>query len=183
MLSQANWRPIEVRSFKWPRRPVSTAMASLIGEDEFGRWLGVARGNPWWSADRSRSGVFDSSFVKLVPSGTFWTVCFNPADPVVDVDIVLPVRWPDNALEEVDLELDLLRTADGRVQVRDRDEFDRVREAWPMPADIARAAEETCERVRELVERGDEPFGRVGKRWLGDFLAACQKPDQSASGD
>ena len=183
MLDRANWRPIEVRSFKWPRRLTSSARTWLIGEDEFGRWLGIAQGSLWWPADRSRSGVFDSSFVKLVPGGTFWTVCFNPADPVVDVDIVLPVRWLDNVLEEVDLELDVLRTADGRVQVRDRDEFNCVRDAWAMPDDIARAAEETCDRVRELVEQGDEPFGRVGQRWLKEFLTANKKPDQSILGD
>src|SRR5262245_48550465 len=104
---------IQVRGFKWPRRPASVAMARLLGEDVYGRWLGVTRGTPWWTTDGSRSGVFETSLVKLVPTGTFWTACFNPIDPVVDVDIVLPVRWLDGALEEVDLELDILRLADG----------------------------------------------------------------------
>lgn len=164
-------RVIEVRVFKWPRRHTGVAMAYLLGEDEFGRWLGVTKGDPWWAADRSRSGVFVISFVKVVPSGTFWTACFNPADPVVDVDIVLPVRWADDVLEEVDLELDVLRSADGSVRVRDREEFDRVREAWAMPGDVAAQAEETCDRVRALVELGAEPFGDVGRAWLSCFLA------------
>ena len=163
-------RTIEVRGFKWPRRPTAVAVVCLLGEDEFGRWLGVTRGTPWWAADRSRSGVFATSFVKVVPSGTFWTACFNPVDPVVDVDIVLPVRWVDDALEEVDLELDILRSNDGRVRVRDRDEFDQVREAWVMPGDIAARAEATCKRVRELVELSVEPFGDVGRSWLSRFL-------------
>jgi hypothetical protein len=166
-----NHRVLEVRGFKWPRRPTGVAVACLLGEDAFGRWLGVARGTPWWAADRSRSGVFKGSFVKLVPSGTFWTACFNPIDPVVDVDIVLPVRWVDGALEEVDLELDILRSADGSVQVRDRDAFTRLQEAWAMPDDVAKQAEETCERVRARVERGAEPFDSVGRTWLSRFLA------------
>ena len=172
MLSRNHWMPVEVQSFKWPHRPTSRAMTQLIGEDEFGRWLGVAKGDPWLPADGSVSGVFLSSFVQLVPAGTFWTACFNPADPVVDVDIVLPVRWLEGVLEQVDLELDVLRTADGKVWVRDRDKFDQVRKDWPMPDDIVSQAEETCERVRELVERGTEPFGKVGQRWLADFFAA-----------
>jgi predicted RNA-binding protein associated with RNAse of E/G family len=90
---------------------------------------------------------------------------------VVDVGIVLPVRWVDGALEEVDLELDVLRSADGAVRVHDRDEIDRVRAAHAMPADVAAQAEETCERVREPVERGAEPFGDVGRTWLARFLA------------
>ena len=163
-------RAIEVRGFKWPRRRTAVAMACLLGEDEFGRWLGVTKGSPWWAADRSHSGVFETSLVKVVPSSTFWTACFHPVDPVVDVDIVLPVRWVDDALEEVDLELDILRSHDGSVRVRDWDEFDRVREVWAMPGDIAAQAEATCARVRELVERGAEPFGDVGRTWLCRFL-------------
>ncbi len=163
-------RAIEVRGFKWPRRRTAVAVACLLGEDDFGRWLGVTKGDPWWAADRSRSGVFETSFVKVVPSGTFWTACFNLVDPVIDVDIVLPVRWVDDALEEVDLELDILRSHDGSVRVRDQDEFDRVREAWAMPGDIATQAEETCELVRELVELSAEPFGDVGRAWLSRFL-------------
>ncbi|HSH80152.1 MAG TPA: DUF402 domain-containing protein [Herpetosiphonaceae bacterium] len=163
-------RLIEVRVFKWPRRPTGVAMAHLLGEDAYGRWLGVAKGDPWWSADGSRSGVFETSLVKVVPSGTFWTACFYPVDPVVDVDIVLPVRWVDDVLEEVDLELDILRSAGGSVHVRDRDEFERVREAWAMPGDIISQAEATCERVRALVERGEEPFGDVGRAWLARFM-------------
>jgi hypothetical protein len=164
---------VEVRHFKWPRRPTSLAAARVLGEDEFGRWLGVAAGDPWWNVDRSPAGVFVAPLVKLVPSGTFWTACFHPADPVVDVDIVLPVEWVDGALEEVDLELDVLRSADGTVRVRDRDAFDRVRAAHAMPTDVAARAEETCERVRDLVERAVEPFGDVGPAWLARFLAGA----------
>ena len=164
-------RVIKVRGFKWPRRATGNALACLLGEDEFGRWLGVARGTPWWAADRSRSGVFETSFVKLVPRGTYWTACFNAVDPVVDVDIILPVRWVDGVLDEVDLELDILRAADGSIQVRDREAFARVQEVWPMPDDVAKQAEETCELVRALVERGAEPFDAVGRAWLSQFLA------------
>ena len=169
--SIADCRIIEVRGFKWPRRPTAMALASLLGEDAFGRWLGVRQGAAWWAADGSHSGVFERPLVKLVPTGTFWTACFHPVDPVVDVDIVLPVRWSGNVLEEVDLELDVLRTADGRVEVRDQDEFDRVRMMWAMPNDVAAQAEATCEQVRALVDRGAEPFGTVGAVWLARFVA------------
>lgn len=162
---------IEVRGFKWPRRPTAVTTARLLGVDSFGRWLGVARGEPWWAADRSRTGVFEQALVKLVTNGTFWTVCFHPVDPVVDVDIVLPVQWAGNVLEEIDLELDILRFADGSVQVRDQDVFDQVRTTWAIPGEIVRQAETTCAQIRDLVERGAEPFGEVGHAWLARFLA------------
>ena len=164
-------RVIEVRGFKWPRRPAAVTNACLIGEDEFGRWLGIAKGSPWWAIDGSRSGVFETSLVKVVPSGGFWTACFCPVDPVVDVDIVLPVQWVGDVLEEVDLELDVLRWADGSVSVRDVAEFRQVREAWAIPGDIVARAEEACKQIREMVEQGVEPFGGVGGAWLACFIA------------
>jgi hypothetical protein len=162
---------IEVRSFKWPYRPVGVAMTRLLGEDPFGRWLGITRGHPWWSADRSHTGVFTHSFVKLVPHDTFWSACFNLSDPIVDVDIILPVQWFDHVLEEVDLELDILRAASGQVVVRDQDIFESVRAQWNMPETIAIQAKTTCEAIRRHVEEHTEPFGKVGQEWLARFLA------------
>jgi hypothetical protein len=164
-------RAVEVWNFKWPRRQPGISVARFLGEDAYGRWLGLTEGDPWWTADRSRSGVFLSSFVVVVPRRAWWTACFNPADPLVDVDVVLPVRWVGDVLEIVDLELDVLQTADGRVHVRDRDEFARVRAAWGMPDDVARQAEAACEQVRAQVELGAELFGTVGTAWLARFLA------------
>jgi len=162
---------IEVRGFKWPHRPTSVSMACHLGDDAFGRWLGIVQGTSWWAADRTRSGVFETSFVKLVPNDTFWTVCFNSMDPVVDVDIVYPVRWVGDTLEEIDIELDILRSAEGHVWVRDREEFDHVREAYALPDDIAVQAANMCEEIRALVEGGAEPFADVGHTWLTRFLA------------
>lgn len=161
---------IEVRGFKWPRRPTSIAVARLLGEDRHGRWLGVAAGSGWHSADGARSGVFKSAIVKLIPKGAYWTACFQQVDPVVDFDIVLPVRWMDDAVEEIDLELDVLRGKDGRVWERDRDVFEQVRARWGMPAEIVAQAEATCAHVRAMLERGDEPFGVIGHGWLARFL-------------
>lgn len=90
---------------------------------------------------------------------------------MVDVDIVLPVRWTDDVLEEVDLELDILRSAEGAVSVRDRDEWDRVRQEWAMPHDIVAQAETTRDRVLALVEQRAEPFGEVGRMWLARLVA------------
>jgi len=167
---------IEVRSFKWPYRPASISMARFLGQDAFGRWLGITRGDLWWSVDRSRAGVFIHSFVKLVPNDTFWTACFHPSDPSVDVDIVLPVQWIDCVLEEVDLELDILRSAEGHVFVRDQETFDHVREQWNMPDAIAIQAGTTCASIRRQVEDRTEPFDTVGQAWLTRFLAGADAP-------
>ena len=172
-------RMVEVRGFKWPRRPTSVACASVLGEDQFGQWLGVTKGSAWWAADRSHTGIFLHSFVKLVPSNTFWSVCFHPVDYAVDVDIILPVHWTGDILEEVDLELDILRSPDGKVWVRDHDKFDRMRTEWSMPPEIARQAENTCQQIRLSVEQAHEPFGSIGLAWLLHFLESTDTADRS----
>jgi hypothetical protein len=120
--------------------------------------------------------VFAHSFVKLVPAGTFWTACFHPHDPVVDVDIVLPVRWRGATLEEVDLELDILRTADGQVVIRDQAAFAQVIAQWPMPAPLSQAADRTCRQIAAAVTHQTEPFGAVGAAWLAAFLHTLAAP-------
>jgi hypothetical protein len=170
-VAEVHGRPIEVRGFKWPRRPTAVAAARLLGEDEHGRWLGVTQGSSWWTADRARGGVFVAPLVKLVPIGTYWTACFHPGDLAVDADVVLPVSWCGDVLEEVDLELDVQRDSTG-VHVRDRDEFERVHAMWPMPPDVVSRAEDACQQLREQVAARVEPFGVVGLNWLVRFLAS-----------
>lgn len=164
-------RFIEVRGFKWPRRPTGITRATLLGADTYGRWIGVKKGDPWWSAEGSHNGTFIGSLVKVVPHDSFWTACFYPGDPVIDVDIVLPVRWDGDVLEEIDLELDILRSAAGEVWVRDREEFKRVCEEGALPETIVARALATCEEVRARVTAGTEPFGAVGQQWLTRFMA------------
>lgn len=164
-------RFVEIRGYKWPHRPQNAARVHVLGEDEYGRWLGAAEGEPWWSIDGARRGVFITPVVKLVPTGTFWTACFQPVDPVVDVDIVLPPTWKGAVLEEIDLELDIVMSGDGRIRVRDREEWNRVRALWPVPEDLVATAEETCARILAQVEKGCEPFGSTGGRWLEQFMA------------
>ena len=80
------------------------------------------------------------------------------------------MNWVGDVLEEVDLELDIIGSADGSVQVRDQDEFDRVRTTLAMPDEIVAQATATCEQVRALVALGTEPFGEVVQAWLARFL-------------
>jgi len=50
---------IEVRLFKWPRRPTGVAHARFLGRDKHGVWLGVSRGDSFWTPDGMRGGVFE----------------------------------------------------------------------------------------------------------------------------
>ena len=98
------------------------------------------------------------------------------------MDIILPARWEDATVEEVDLELDILRHADGTVCVRDEDKFERVRREWNMPDEIALQATAACEQVRTLVEQSVEPFGKVGVAWLSSFINRMNRPQRTPVG-
>lgn len=162
--------PIEVRVFKWPRRATTIARVRYLGEDEFGQWIGATGEDSWRHADRSTEHKFKAPLVKLIPSNTYWTACFHPAEPLVDVDIVLPATWTGNVLEEVDLELDILRMNDGRVTVRDQDLFEKVRATYNMPNHVAEQAQATCRELQTLVEQPIEPFATVGQQWLAHLM-------------
>jgi len=108
----------------------------------------------------------------VVPRDASWSACFARTDPVVDVDIVLPARWDGDNLEETDLELDVLRAGDGRVWVRDEDEFARVRADFALPDALAERALATCAAIQAQLAAHTEPFGMIGPAWLARFLAA-----------
>ncbi len=162
---------IAIRTYKWPRRATNATNARLLGEDAHGRWLSVRTGDPWWSLDGARTGTFVGPVVKVVPHDAHWSACFYRGDPAVDVDIVLPAHWNGALLEEVDLELDVLRAADGRVWVRDEDEFARVRADFALPDALAERALATCAAIQARLAAHAEPFGMVGPAWLARFLA------------
>ena len=165
-----NYQPIEIWNVKWPRRNPSVAIGSYLGEDQYGHWVGQTEGAPWWLADHSRSGVFTASFVSLVPHNAYWTACFNKSDPLFDVDIALPVQWNNDVIEIIDLELDVLRFTDGRVIVRDQEEFAQTRDTFNMPEAMVKQAESACAFMVDQLEQIAEPFGSVGKAWLSQFL-------------
>lgn len=177
----ANYPVIEIRGFKWPQRPTSVAMAYLIGDDDFGKWVGIAEGTPLRDVNGSQSGVFELSFVKLFPKNTFWTACFGNGDIIIDVDISLPVKWLDLTVEEIDLELDVLCTRDWHIYARDHDKLHLVRETFSMPTHISNQAERTCEEIQEKIKRRVEPFGKVGFRWLHEFLNAIEAARDESS--
>lgn len=165
---------IEMRGFKWPQRPTAVALAYLIGEDDFGKWVGITEGTPLRDADGATTGVYGLSFVKLFPKNSYWTACFGNRDIIIDVDIAMPVNWLEAAVEEIDLELDVICTADWQIDARDEEKLQQVREAFAMPEPIFEAAERNCREIQEKIAQRVEPFGEVGFKWLQRFLSAIE---------
>lgn len=179
-------RTVEVRKYKWPDRFVDRCEEVVIGRDAHGEWHGVAAGTPFTLADR-RVARHSQPFVACFPPDRWWVAGFNPpVDQLVEftgdgpaetlriearevyVHIATPPEMREGALCFTDLELDVVRYADGRVAVLDEEDFERA----GLPADVAASARAACDEVARMLRGRDEPFGEAGRAWLRRFMTA-----------
>ncbi|GAA5527243.1 hypothetical protein Hgul01_01027 [Herpetosiphon gulosus] len=165
----SSYPQITIHGFKWPKRPTAQAIGYLLGTDQFGHWLGIIAGSVWHHSN-GQQGTFEQSFVKLIPYNAYWSACFNRSGKLIDVDIVLPHIWDNQLVEEVDLEIDLLKMDDGRLEIRDQAVFTAVCQRWPMPASQIDQVHATTTQIYQQLATEAEPFKLVGQQWLADFL-------------
>jgi protein associated with RNAse G/E len=72
----------------------------------------------------------------------------------------------DDTVRAVDLDLDVVRWRDGRVEVLDEDEFAEHQVQLGYPAELITQARRTCDWLVEAVSSRTEPFGQAGAAWL-----------------
>jgi uncharacterized protein len=156
---------------KWGGRPHWEFDATYLGSDEHGDWLGIPAGT-----EMDRPGahyVAPTNQVGLVPppgpdAQRGWLATFHDVGgPVrVYVDITTPPTWDTTVVRAVDLDLDVVRGATGRVWVDDEDEFAQHRVALGYPDEVTAGALASCERVLALVTDGAAPYGGEAAAWL-----------------
>jgi hypothetical protein len=164
---------------KWLDRPHWEYDALLLGRDGHGTWLGVEAGTRL--ARPGAEFATPQHFVTLVPRqqpfvATFYDpICADGARSVVDVyvDITTVPEWDGEHVRMVDLDLDVVRGASGRVWVDDEEEFAEHRVRFGYPADLVRLAASSCDRVLAAVTNGQPPYdGQVAAGWLRLLTAA-----------
>jgi hypothetical protein len=154
---------------KWVERPHYRFEADRLGRDEHGTWLGCP--NPTAFTGPGWDGEWTHGFVILVPESQGWIASYQgerePNDIELYVDITTAAEWPDEqTFRAIDLDLDVARFRDGRVELLDEDEFEEHRALFGYPDDVVERALETAQWVLEAVREGREPFGRAGIPWL-----------------
>jgi protein associated with RNAse G/E len=139
----------------------------LLGTDDFGAWIwrdaGVAiyRGTELF-------GHSEFPVVALVPERDWWSLSWWIGHGEVElyVNINTPSVWVDDELRSVDLDLDVIRWLDGRVEVVDRDEFELHQVAYGYPPDLIEATERAAAQAYELTNRAVPPFdGAAARDW------------------
>lgn len=163
--------PIDVVMSKWGDRPHWRFQGIHLGTDEHGEWLGFPRGThyarPGMTVDARVDGV------TLVAAGRPWLATFHAPGIGMEVyvDIATPPVWQGTTLRSVDLDLDVVRRADGTVFVDDEDEFAEHRLAFGYPADVVAMAERAAAEVLASVRGRVAPYDGTAAAWL-DRLSA-----------
>lgn len=105
--------------------------------------------------------------IKLIPEGKWWTAIWAwQQRHDVYVDIITPAQWNGATVTMIDIDLDVVRWADGRVEVVDEDEFVEHQVAFKYPPRLIDTARSTTARLAVAVEARNEPFGDIGSRWM-----------------
>jgi protein associated with RNAse G/E len=142
-----------------------------LGEDEHGLWLWSPPGT---AMQRGHEPVRSSRHtnVKLIPADKWWTAIWSHrGEAQLYVDVVTPARWSGNTVTMIDVDLDVVRWADGSVEVLDEDEFIEHQATLDYPPRLVDTARAVTARLALAVEAGHEPFGTVGEAWMKRAVA------------
>jgi protein associated with RNAse G/E len=162
---------VDVDFRKWGDRQHWRFKAPLLGEDEYGTWVGAPPGVAY-TGPRG-AGFFEPAFVQLFPRSEWWVAVWNATGDVeLYVDVATPPQWPapDHATM-IDLDLDVFRRRDGSVTLDDEDEFAEHRVLYRYPDDVVERALATARHLMDAVSNRREPFGAASDRWFQSLAA------------
>lgn len=172
-------RRIWVERRKWRDIPHYGHEGWLLGEDEHGVWIELRAGVPVYrGADVLFLGPHRG--VMLAPRGSGWLAWFPSVTERFSlyVDIVCEMTHALDAISMIDLDLDVIRYADGRVALVDEDEFELHQRELGYPADVIAAAQRSAHQVLEAVVADAPPFdGSAAARWAKVVERALEDVD------
>jgi protein associated with RNAse G/E len=115
--------------------------------------------------------------IKLIPENKWWTAIWGWDQPHdLYVDIITPPQWNGSTVTMVDIDLDIVRWGDGRVEVLDEDEFSEHRAKFDYPDRLVDTARSTTASLAVTVEARHEPFGETGETWMARALDLARDP-------
>ena len=162
---------VSIRWRKWDGSPHWSTDAELLGEDEYGVWLGRRTGGV--ESRPGRSYVATTDNVVLIPHDGEWVASFFPPEHPdrvrVYVDIATDVQWnaTTRALTAIDMDLDVIRTDDDRgVWIDDEEEFEEHRVQMGYPDDLAATMRATAKHVERMVVDREAAFDGRADAWL-----------------
>jgi hypothetical protein len=165
MSQTAELKTVHINQRKWPDSPHWHFDARWLGEDDYGTWVFVSADTVVQRGDEPpRLSGF--GFLGLIPPDDPWIVEFyrDHDQLVVYINIGTIPTWNGHEVTQVDLDLDVILTPQGSVEVIDQDEFAENQIALAYPLDIIRSAENAARMASELLRTRTEPFGEAFHR-------------------
>lgn len=162
--------PVRMWFRKWDGAPHWRWTMPYLGADRHGHWLGSLPG-----VEVARPGASyrtDAATAFLIPHDGYFLASVNdPASRIVIyVDITSKPEWQRDQdgwlVEAIDLDLDVVRTSDGRTWIDDEDEFAEHSVRYGYPENVITRTRATAEAVLAEVRAGDGPYGAEGQHWL-----------------
>ena len=157
---------------KYPDGPHYEVLATVLGEDEHGTWIGALPGARVILPDRTERAT-EFPVVSCVPADDWYIAHFWFGHPEVDryIDICTPARWTDGRVIVIDVDFDVVgmtAAMGGGVELVDEDEFEQHRVELNYPDDLQANARRAAADVLARVQRGDAPFSvACATPWLG----------------
>jgi len=165
---------VEMRFAKWDGSPHWRYVVEPLGRDRHGSWFGGRAGIPMRRGP-DEPIFLTHDFVMLVPADAWWIAFWNgpgETDIAVYVDVTTPPVETADATDAVDLDLDVVRTRDGTVELLDEDEFAEHRARYGYPDDVVARAVATADDLVARISNRTEPFDETGTAWLTRYRRA-----------
>jgi protein associated with RNAse G/E len=157
---------------KWPDSAHWHFTVNSLGSDTHGAWFCLPDGALIQRG--TEVPIISRMSVMLLPKDAWWVASWNTDKTKpheLYIDIVKRVRSDANEVTMIDLDLDVVRTWDGHVEMLDRDEFELHKQTFHYPRELVEKAESTAELLANSVANGQEPFGVVGEAWRARAIA------------
>jgi uncharacterized protein len=157
--------PVSYRMRKWDGSPHRQTMMVYVGSDEFGRWLSI----PTSLVEVRQSGstsISRAAHVMLLPHRGCFLAHFNapPSRNAIYADVTTAAEFGLDGdgwvITVVDMDLDVVRRADGRTWIEDEDEFAEHTVSYGYPADVVARTRATADALLTVVREELEPSPR-----------------------
>jgi uncharacterized protein len=142
-----------------------------LGIDDHGTWFSAPPGTVTQRGDEPPT-VEANGFVMLVPDGpdvevrdwiAFW---YRGGRVAIYVDVTDTPRYDGRVVSATDLDLDVVATRDGGVEIVDVDEFDEHRVVLGYPPEVVGNALSTADWLFDRIRAEVSPFDASGWTWL-----------------
>lgn len=166
---------------KWDGQRHWQVRGILLGDDQWGTWVGFPADTRMRRPGRDFR--IQHARVAMYPQSQGWAASFwrsgeVPASAHVYIDLATAPAWSGEAglvVTLIDLDLDVVRTFDGRTYIDDEDEFVEHTAAYRYPPELVAQVRSDADRLLEQVRAGQAPFDAdTHKRWARELTQRTQ---------